>query len=122
MPAATIDDHEKAGVRGVVFHHLSGLVLAPTVKALHDRNVFELFADPPGGVEPDKIVERPHGTRGYWRVARRFLSSGGGQKKRTSENARGPACALPPGGVSGAGVAPPLYDEVVSFMPKAIFL
>ena len=122
MPATTIDDHEKAGVRSVVFHHLSGMVLAPTVKALHDRNVFELFADRSGWVELDQIVERTHGNRGYLRVALRLLASCGWLKQRTIESGRGAAYMLTPEGVLGVSLAPPLYSEVVSFMPKAIFL
>ena len=106
MPASSIDDHEKAAVRAVVFHHLSGIVLAPTVKALHDRNVFELFADPSRWVELDQIVERTHGNRGYLRVALRLLVSCGWLKQRTSENAHGSAYALTPEGMIGASVAP----------------
>src|SRR5207253_5828014 len=122
MPATTIDDHEKAGVRTVVFHHLSGMVLAPTVKALHDRNVFELFTNRSGWVELDQIVERTHGNRGYLRVALRLLASCGWLKQRTIESGRGAAYMLTPEGVLGVSLAPPLYSEVVSFMPKAIFL
>ena len=122
MPATTIGDDEKAGVRTVVFHHLSGMVLAPTVKALHDRNVFELFTNRSGWVELDQIVERTHGNRGYLRVALRLLASCGWLKQRTIESGRGAAYMLTPEGVLGVSLAPPLYSEVVSFMPKAIFL
>src|SRR2546430_6202888 len=122
MPATTIDDDEEAGVRTVVFHHLSGMVLAPTVKALHDRNVFELFTNRSGWVELDQIVERTHGNRGYLRVALRLLASCGWLKQRTIENSRRPAYMLTPEGVLGTDWGPPLYREVVSFIPKAIFL
>jgi hypothetical protein len=37
----TIGEEEKAQVRAVVFGHLAGMVVAPTVKALWDRRVFE---------------------------------------------------------------------------------
>src|SRR5438105_713802 len=122
MPATTIDDHEKAGVRTVVFHHLSGMVLAPTVKALPDRHVFELFTNRSGWVELDQIVERTHGNRGYLRVALRLLASCGWLKQRTIESGRGAAYMLTPEGVLGVSLAPPLYSEVGSFMPKALFL
>ena len=122
MPATTIDENEKAGVRSVVFHHLSGMVLAPTVKALHDRNVFQLFANRSGWVELDQIVERTHGNRGYLRVALRLLASCGWLKQRIIESGRGSAYTLTPEGVLGISLAPPLYRDVVSFMPKAIFL
>jgi hypothetical protein len=122
MPATTIGDDEKAGVRSVIFHHLSGMVLAPTVKALHDRNVFELFADRSRWVELDHIVERTHGNRGYLRVALRLLASCGWLKQRTFESGRRAAYMLTPEGVLGLNLAPPLYSDVVSFMPKAIFL
>ncbi len=122
MPATTIDEHEKAGVRAVVFHHLSGMVLAPTVKALHDRNVCELFAACSGWVELDQIVERTHGNPGYLRVALRLLASCGWLSQRPIESGRGAAYMLTPEGALGIRLAPALYSEVVSFMPKAIFL
>src|SRR5439155_11763430 len=57
---------------------------------------------------------------GYLRVALRLLASCGWI--RTSQNGRGSAYALTPEGLIATRLAPPVYDEAVSFMPKAIFL
>lgn len=122
MAGVTIEEHEKAGVRTVVFNHLSGIVLAPTVKALWDRNVFGLFENSQSWVEFDAIVNRTHGNRGYLRVAMRLLASCGWLQQRTSENGYRASYSLTPEGVIGTNLAPPLYGEVVSFAPKAIFL
>jgi hypothetical protein len=81
-----------------------------------------LFTNRSGWVELDQIVERTHGNRGYLRVALRLLASCGWLKQRTIESGRGAAYMLTPEGVLGVSLAPPLYSEVVSFMPKAIFV
>ncbi len=99
MPGTTIDEHEKAGVRTQVFNHLSGMVLAPTVKALCDRNVFGLLDGSSRWLELDEIVDRTHGNRGYLRVAMRLLVSCGWLKQRPSQNGRGSAYTLTPEGV-----------------------
>ncbi len=120
MGDASIAEDEKAAVRATVFHHLSGLVLAPTVKALWDRRVFDLFDGPTRWLELDQVA--PHGNRGYLRVALRLLASCGWLTQRCSENGSRPSYALTREGVIATALAPPLYGEVVSFLPKAIFL
>src|SRR6266436_304874 len=113
---------EKAEVRAALFGHLSGIVLAPVVKALFDRKVFEVFGDSPAWVEFDQIVERTHANRGYLRVALRLLASCGWLKQRMAEDGRSPSYVLTPDGSRALRIAPPLYEEVVSFLPKVVFL
>jgi hypothetical protein len=114
-------DAERASVRGLVFHHLAGVVLAPTVKALWDRKVFDLLGRSSRGTGLDEIVQQTHGNRGYLKVALRLLVSAGWLDEQ-HEAGSGPAYALTPEGLIAAAVAPPLYSEVVSFIPKAVFL
>lgn len=113
---------EKAEVRAALFGHLSGIVLAPVVKALFDRKLFEVFGDSPAWVEFDQIVERTHANRGYLRVALRLLASCGWLKQRMAEDGCSPSYALTPDGSLALRIAPPLYEEVVSFLPKVVFL
>ena len=115
-------DGERASVRTLVFNHLAGIVLAPTVKALWDRKVFDLFNSPSLWTEFDEIVEHTHGNRGYLRVALRLLVSYGWLQERREGDVSPPAYSLTREGVVAATAAPPLYEEVVDFAPKAIFL
>jgi len=121
MVGGSLADHEKAGVRTLVFHHLAGIVLAPTVKALWERKVFDLFKGPSFWTELDGIVDQTHGNRGYLRVALRLLVCFGWLEERTSHGSR-LAYSLTREGMVAASIAPRLYEEVVSFIPKAIFL
>ena len=113
---------EKAEVRAALFGHLSGIVLAPVVKALFDRKVIEVFSDSPEWLELDRIVERTHANRGYLRVALRLLASCGWLTQRMGEDGRSPSYALTPEGSLALRIAPPLYEEVLSFFPKVVFL
>lgn len=113
---------ERASVRTLVFNHLAGIVLAPTVKALSDRKVFDLFAGPSCWTALDTIVEHTHGNRGYLRVALRLLICCGWLKERPGDNGSRPAYALTRDGVVAAAVAPGFYADAVSFAPKAVFL
>jgi SAM-dependent methyltransferase len=117
-----LPDEEKAAVRATVFRHLSGIALAPTVKALWDRHVFGLFDGPGKWVSLDEVVARTGGNRGYLRVALRLLASAGWMLQRVSNNGTQASFAFTPAGVLALKVAPPLYAEVVSFLPKAVFL
>ena len=121
-PEPSPTETERASVRGLVFHHLAGIVLAPTVKALSDRKVFDLFNRSSRWTGLDEIVRQTHGNRGYLKVALRLLVSAGWLDEQHEAGSSGPAYALTPEGVIAAGVAPPLYSEVVSFIPKAVFL
>jgi hypothetical protein len=112
-------DDEKASVRTLVFSHLAGIVLAPTVKALSDRKVFDLFSSPSPSVTLDQVVQHTHGNRGYLHVALRLLACFGWLREQNFEQR---SYELTPAGSIATSVAPPLYDEVVSFAPKAIFL
>ena len=112
---------EKAGVRAMVFNHLAGLSVAPTISALWERGALEVFADRSGPVEFGEIVARTHANVGYLRVALRLLASCGwlGQVQ-TDQSA---AYMLTRKGRIAMTLAPALYSEVSSFfLPKALFL
>jgi len=112
---------EKAGVRAVVFNHLAGLLVAPTVSALWERGALEVFAARPGPVEFDEILALTHANRGYLRVALRLLASCGWL--RLVQTGESTAYALTREGRVAVTLAPPLYSEVSSyFLPKALFL
>ncbi len=112
---------EKSAVRAVLFHHLAGMVVAPTFKALWDRRVFDLFEPPAEWVELDRIVERTRGNRGYLRVAMRLLASCGWVKQQ-SEDELFLRYALTAEGRAALALAPLLYAEALPFITKAIFL
>ncbi|MGC2540209.1 MAG: hypothetical protein WA372_03355, partial [Candidatus Sulfotelmatobacter sp.] len=116
-----ISEEEKAQVRGVLFGHLSGIVLVPTVKALWDRRVFSLFGSVNECVEFDQFVQETRANRGYLRVALRLLASCGWLKQEV-ERGRAPRYALTAEGAVAVNTAPLLYGEVLSFVAKAIFL
>lgn len=122
MWSRTLADSERANVRAVVFNHLAGMALAPVVKALWDRKVFDLLNGPSQWTGLDEIVEHTHGNRGYLRVALRLLTSFGWLEERIHDHGSLRSYALTREGVLGSSVAPPLYAEVVEFIPKAIFL
>jgi hypothetical protein len=122
MQGAPMKEDEKAGVRATVFRHLSGIVLAPTVKALWDRKVFDLFDSVGKLVGLDEVVEKTGGNRGYVRVALRLLSSAGWLTQHLSANETKARYALTQEGAVALKFAPQLYGEVVSFVPKAVFL
>ncbi len=111
---------DKATVRSVVFGHLAGLVLAPTVKALADRGVFEVLTGP-DWIETDEIIERTCGNRGYVQVALRLLASYGWLRRLTDEQGRLSAYSLSPEGRIALGMAPGLYAQVVPFIQFAMF-
>jgi hypothetical protein len=121
-PAVTsIGEEEKAQVRAVVFGHLAGIVLAPTVKALWDRRVFELFGSGGEWVDFDRVAQETRANRGYLRVALRLLASCGWLKQQV-ETGRAPRYALTAEGRVAVSTAPLLYGEVLSFVAKAVFL
>jgi hypothetical protein len=113
---------EKAEVRAALFGHLSGIVLAPVVRTLADRKVFDLFGNSSAWVELDRIVERTHANRGYLRVALRLLASSGWLSQRLGADGRSPSFALTPDGSLALPIASPRYEEVLSILPKAVFL
>jgi hypothetical protein len=121
MAMGANSEAEKAGVRAVVFHHLAGIVVAPTFKALWDRRVFDLFAPPAEWVELDRVVERTRGNRGYLRVAMRLLASCGWLKQQ-NEHEQFLRYALTSEGRAALDLAPLLYAEALPFITKAMFL
>ncbi len=116
----TLTKDEKAKVRGTIFHHLAGIVLAPTVTALDNNGVFQFFRTTSKEVSLEEIAHVFNGNLGYLRVAFRLLVSYGWMHQR-----RGPKghllYSLTPEGQVAVSFAP-LYREVTSFIPKAIFL
>ena len=118
-PVQTLSGADKAAVRSVVFHHLAGIALAPTVNALRNRAVFELLQDAPNGRTLTDLVTRTHANRGYLGIALRLLVSYGWMRQDTDgDEARH---ALTERGRIAIKHAA-LYADVVSFIPKAIFL
>ena len=115
-------EDERAAVRAAVFTHLAGIVLAPTVSALAGRGVFRLFDPPSLWLTLEEIAERTHANRGYLRVALRLLTSCSWLRQRRVENGEAPQYALTAEGMIALRLAPPLYGEVTSFIPKALFL
>jgi hypothetical protein len=119
--ALAVED-EKAAVRATIFTHLAGIVLAPTVAALCGRGVFQLFDRPSARTTLEEIAERTHANRGYLRVALRLLCSCGWLQQQKEVNDRPHLYSLTPEGAIAVRLAPTLYGEVNSFIPKAIFL
>jgi hypothetical protein len=83
--------------------------------------VFDLFLTSSAGVDLDQIVEHTRGNRGYLRVALRLLTACGWLKQRPGDNAP-PAYALTSEGMIAVKLAPALYGQAISFIPKAVFL
>ena len=119
-----ITDAGKAGVRATVFHHLAGIAMAPTTKALSERGGFDLFiaADAPEWVDLEDIIVHTRGNRGYLRVALRLLASAGWLRQRVERNGRLVSYALTEEGRTAVPWAPPLYSQAVAFLPKTLFL
>jgi len=113
---------EKATVRAEIFGDLAGIVLAPTVNALSDRGVLQLFDQSAGWISFEEILNRTRGNRGYLRVAMRLLVSCGWLKQHTDENGEVVGYAWTEEGKIASKLAPPLYSEVTSFIPKALYL
>ena len=122
MAEVSISEAQKSEVRAVVFSHLSGIVIAPTVKALADRKVFELFHNASEEVTLDQIVDHTRANRGYLRVALRLLASCGWIKQTASDNGTKITYTLTREGKIATSFAPPLYAEVLPFTPKAVYL
>jgi hypothetical protein len=120
VTASSISEDEKARVRAVVFGHLSGVVLAPTVKALWDRRVFDFFGSAGEWVDFDQIARETRANRGYLRVALRLLASCGWLKQQVESGH--PRYAMTAVGQAAVSMAPLLYGEVLSFVAKAVFL
>jgi hypothetical protein len=113
---------ERAAVRSTVFGHMAGIVLAPTVKALWDRGVLQQLRDSRGWLRLREIVEHNSANAGYLRVALRLLSSCGWLEQRIEDDGSSVSYRLTGEGELAVRLAPPLYGEVVPFIPQAMFL
>ena len=111
---------EKAAVRAVVFNHLAGLAMAPTLRALADRGALDLFAAAPGPLAFDEVATHTRANRGYLRVALRLMASSGWMRRHMDERGRVVAYSLTAAGCAALDVAPRPYADIVAFLPKAI--
>ena len=121
VTVSKLGEEERAQVRTAVFGHLAGVVLAPTVKALWDRRVFDLFGSCGEWIDFDRVAQQTRANRGYLRVALRLLASCGWLRQQV-ESGHAPRYALTAEGRIAVGTAPLLYGEVLSFVAKAVFL
>jgi hypothetical protein len=113
-------DAARARVRGDVFYHLAGLAIAPTVTALAGRGIPQWLAD---AGEPRTIDALSVGTyvnAGYLRVALRLLASAGWLREVATGTPGAPAYEVTSKGRVALRVAPPLFEQVTSFLPHAI--
>lgn len=111
---------EKAKVRSTIFQHLAGIVLAPTVTALDNRGVLQFFRTNSEEISLEEIAHVFNGNLGYLRVAMRLLVSCGWMRQRRDPTGHLLYTLTPEGQVAVSFT--PLYREVTSFIPKAIFL
>jgi len=99
----------------VVFHHLAGIVLAPTVKALADRSIPQLLCESRERHTLDSLGKATHANAGYLRVAMRLLASAGWViEDRTSD---GYGYQVTGSGLHALASAPALYQDVLAFLP-----
>jgi hypothetical protein len=118
--SSVLSAEEKARVRADVFHHLAGIALAPTIKALTDRGVSQMLLDAAGAVFFVDLVEQTGANPGYLRVALRLLASSGWVDEIASANRREFTYALTAGGRAAVRAGAPLYEQVCSFLPSAL--
>jgi len=105
----------RAEVRAVVFHHLAGIVLAPTVKALVDRGIPQLLCESRARHTLDSLAKATHANVGYLRVAMRLLASAGWVTE--TRGGDGYAYTVTDAGLIAFTVAPTLYEQVLTFLP-----
>src|SRR5687767_14439028 len=113
--AAVLTGEEKARVRADVFHHLAGIAMAPTVKALHDRGVPQLLLEATSPVTFADLVEHTRANPGYLRVALRLLASSGWLEETALENRRAFTYAPTAAGRTALQAAPVVYEQAVAF-------
>ena len=122
MANLSLTDEQRAGVRTRLFDHLAGIVIIPTLKALLDRKVFDMLGASSEPLALEQIVSRTHGNRGYLRVAFRLLASCGWIEERAGRNGANACYLLTAKGRVAISAASAHCAEVISFLPKAIFL
>ena len=118
--AAVLTTEDKARVRADVFHHLAGIAIAPTVKALTDRGVSQILLDASAPVFFFELVAQTGANPGYLRVALRLLASSGWVEETALDNRRAFTYALTPSGRAALRVAPLVYEQAVAFLPNAL--
>ena len=76
QPLKLLDREQSAGLRSVLFRHLDGFPIVPTMIALQQHGVLALF-ESRQTVNLATIVEHTGGNEGYLQVAMRLLCSQG---------------------------------------------
>ncbi len=111
---------ERAQVRAIIFNHLAGMAMAPTVRALAERGAFDMLREAPGVVVFEEIAAQTRANRGYLRVALRLLASAGWLTQHMEPSGRVTAYKLTDAGRTALRIAPAPYADVTDFLPKAI--
>ena len=115
-----LSDAGRARVRGDVFYHLAGLAIAPTVTALAGRGIPQWLADAEEPRTLEAAMLGTHVNAGYFRVALRLLASAGWLCEVSTDVPGAPAYEVTARGREALRVAPPLFEQVSSFIPHAI--
>ena len=114
-PRRPADASIRAAVRTVLFHHLAGIVLAPTLKALADRGIPQLLCESRERHTLDSLGKATHANAGYLRVAMRLLASAGWLTEDRGPDGYG--YRVTEAGVHAFVSAPVLYEDVLTFLP-----
>jgi hypothetical protein len=110
----------RAQVRADVFFHLAGVALVPTVTALAARGVPQRFCDSDRPLLIDGATLDTHVNEGYLRVAMRLLVAAGWLTEVPTDTPGVPAYQATARGRLALRAAPPLFEQVSSFLPHAI--
>jgi len=105
----------RTAVRAVVFHHLAGIVLAPTVKALADRGIPQRLSETRERHTLESLGKATHANAGYLRVAMRLLASAGWVIEERGPDGYG--YTVTDAGLRAFNHAPALYEQVLAFLP-----
>jgi hypothetical protein len=95
--------------------------MAPVVKALWDRRVFELWEGSCAEITLDQVTQQTHGNRGYLRVALRLLASYGWLNQGSDQQGC-PSYTLTSEGAVALKLTSRLCGDAISFLPISVFL
>jgi hypothetical protein len=122
MASESLPDTARAKVRGDVFFHLAGIAIVPTVTALAGRGIVQWLADADAPLVIDASTVGTHANDGYLRVALRLLVAAGWLEEIRTDPVESPAYQATPRGRIALRGAPPLFEQVSSFLPHAMRL